>query len=82
VLNTRLHGYEIDVLFPEERLIVELDGWDFHQTRDAFELDRERDAHALEQGLATVRVTKDRIDETPDREAARLHRILESRRAA
>jgi putative AbiEi antitoxin of type IV toxin-antitoxin system/uncharacterized protein DUF559 len=79
LINAPLNGYEVDALFPEHRLIVELDGWDYHQTRDAFEHDRERDAHALAAGLPTVRITKHRINTTPDREAARLRKILASR---
>ncbi len=47
VTNTYLFGYEVDALFPVERVIVELDGRRFHGN--------------------------------PDREARRLHKILEAR---
>ena len=33
--NTYLFGYEVDVLFPRERVIVEVDGREFHSDRDA-----------------------------------------------
>jgi very-short-patch-repair endonuclease len=79
-LNTVVHGYEVDALFEAERLIVELDGWDFHNDRGAFEDDRERDATMLLYGIATIRITKRRFDQDPEREAARLHAILEHRR--
>jgi very-short-patch-repair endonuclease len=78
-MNAPLSGYEVDALFPEHRLIVELDGWRYHRTRQSFERDRERDAHALASGFPTVRITKQRIDATPDREAARLRKILAAR---
>jgi very-short-patch-repair endonuclease len=79
-LNHMLHGYEVDAYFEAERLIVECDGWKFHNDRQAFEDDRERDAVMLEHGVATVRLTKRRLRSRPEREAARLHAILGSRR--
>jgi very-short-patch-repair endonuclease len=57
-------------------LIVELDGWEFHKDRQAFEDDRERDAENLRVGVATMRMTRDRFDNSPAREAARLTQIL------
>jgi len=78
-LNTTVHGYEVDAFFPEQRLIVELDGWDFHRTRQAFETDRERDAHMLAHGIVTVRITKERLRERPGPEAARLRALLAAR---
>jgi hypothetical protein len=81
-LNTTVAGYEVDAYFGDERLIVELDSWEFHKDRSAFEGDRERDAATLALGIATVRITWERLIGEPEREAARLHKILELRRAA
>lgn len=75
-----LHGHEVDAYFEAARLVVECDGWDFHNDRQAFEDDRERDATMLLHGLATVRLTKRRLRRQPEREAARLHAIIDSRR--
>jgi len=75
-INIDLARKQADVYFPEHGLIVELDGWDFHNTRQAFEDDRERDAENLRHGRSTIRITRERFDTTPDREAARLHEIL------
>jgi hypothetical protein len=80
-INVYVHGHEVDAFFPEHNLIVELDGWETHQTRTAFEEDRDRDANNLAHGLSTVRITRDRVTHSPDNEAARLRRIL-SREAA
>jgi hypothetical protein len=80
LVNTVVNGREVDVLFPEHRVIVEVDGWDTHRTRAAFEDDRDRDAEQLMAGLVTVRVTSDRMKAAPAREAARLHAILDRRR--
>jgi len=79
-VNTTVCGYEVDALFATERLIVELDGWDFHQGRDAFERDRRRDADTLAGGFATVRITWERMATSPREEAERLRTILERRR--
>ena len=38
--NARLHGYEVDLLWREEGLAVEVDGYDAHSGRVAFERDR------------------------------------------
>lgn len=80
ITNTHVHGYEVDALFPEERVIVELDGAEFHLDRDAFESDRDRDAALLALGYVTVRITWERLKQRPAREADRLRKILEARR--
>ncbi len=79
-VNVRVAGHEADAYFRAERVIVECDGWAFHRDRTAFESDRDRDADALALGIATVRVTRQRLDARPDREADRLDRILANRR--
>jgi hypothetical protein len=75
-------GREADAFFAVERLIVEIDGYGVHSGRVSFEDDRDKDAEMLAVGLPTVRVTEERIDNDPAREAARLHRILERLRRA
>jgi hypothetical protein len=81
LVNTYVLGHEADVLFPEHRVIVELDGWDFHSDRGAFESDRDRDADRLAAGFLTVRITTERFETAPAREADRLHKILRTRAA-
>jgi hypothetical protein len=61
-------------------VIVELDGLEFHSDRATFERDRERDAAHLALGLLTVRITWPWLNGEPDREAARLYKILATRR--
>jgi very-short-patch-repair endonuclease len=80
VTNTYLFGYEIDVLYPRERVIVELDGYQFHSDRQSFEHDRERDVVMLEAGFITVRITDERMSQQPEHEAQRLDAILAPRR--
>jgi very-short-patch-repair endonuclease/predicted transcriptional regulator of viral defense system len=78
-VNTRVVGHEADIFFPDHRLVVELDGYEFHSPRDQFESDRDRDADLLAAGIATVRITWERLTWKPSREAARLNAILEER---
>ena len=79
-MNALVCGYEVDALFPEEKVIVELDGWAYHSSRASFEGDRARDADTLAGGFETVRITKERYERHAEREAARLRRILARRR--
>ena len=67
------------MFYPEATLIVELDGLEFHDDQDAFRDDRERDTENLKQGLATMRLTKDRLELTPGYEADRLMEIYNRR---
>jgi hypothetical protein len=78
--NAKLGPYEADIYYARERVIVELDGWDFHRTKAAFEHDRERDAYMLAREIVTVRITRDRLTKAPAKEAQRLIAILNSRR--
>lgn len=75
-LNTRIAGYEVDALFRAHKVIVELDGWDVHRTKAAFERDRERDASTLAAGYRTLRITWERLQNQGGREARRLRTIL------
>ncbi len=43
LVNATLGPYEIDFLWPAERVAAETDGWTYHGHRDAFERDRARD---------------------------------------
>jgi very-short-patch-repair endonuclease len=53
--------YEVDALWPDRKLIVELDGWQAHGTHDAFERDRERDLTLTAHGYRVVRLTWQRM---------------------
>ncbi len=50
-------GIEVDLLWPEHRLVVELDGWRVHGTFAAFHADRSRDAQLQLAGYRVVRLT-------------------------
>jgi hypothetical protein len=79
-INPAENGNTVDAYFEVERVIVEVDGWDTHRTKRAFEADRERDAANLDTDIITVRLTHERMTASPEREARRLGRILARRR--
>ncbi len=64
--NAHVNGYEVDLLWPEQRLIVEVDGFAFHSTRKAFERDRARDAQLQAAGYRVLRITWRQIQDEPE----------------
>jgi very-short-patch-repair endonuclease len=56
-VNVRIDRFEVDFLWRPQRLIVEVDGWESHGTRSAFEEDRARDARLKMLGYGVVRFT-------------------------
>jgi predicted transcriptional regulator of viral defense system len=74
--NVLVDGDEVDALWPGARLIVELDSWEFHAHRNAFETDRSRDTDHLLAGYRTIRVTHRRLSLEPDRLAAQIRALL------
>jgi very-short-patch-repair endonuclease len=79
LINTKISRYVVDVLFPDEKVIVELDSWQFHSSRSSFRRDRQRDAELLALGYVTVRITWERLADEPDQVVAELRTILASR---
>jgi len=59
--NAHVGPYEVDVLFPAQKGIVELDDIHTHRTAHAFQRDRERDATLVAQGYRTLRFTHRRV---------------------
>ena len=82
VLNALVLGVEVDVLFPRERVIVELDGRRFHDTDQRFEADRARDARLVAAGYVVLRFTYRRLREEPLAVIAELAAALSRRVAA
>lgn len=81
-VNARIAGYEVDFLWRDERLVVEVDGYAFHSGRRAFERDRLRDADLQAIGFRVVRVTWRQIVDEPEALIARLAQALAVARAA
>jgi very-short-patch-repair endonuclease len=64
--------YQVDCLWPEARLIAELDGWRSHGTKRAFGKDRKRDRRLGADGYRVVRITEEQIRTEPAQLAADL----------
>jgi hypothetical protein len=75
-LSVRDRFYEIDCLWEDRRVAIELDGGGAHRTTKAFHDDRERDRILTAEGFTTARITWDHIQDTPDQVASDLQRIL------
>ena len=75
-VNARVHGYEVDLLWPAERLAVEIDGWDAHSGRVAFERDRLKVATLAANGTRVVPITGRQIRDDPVGVVRRLGRAL------
>jgi len=74
--NITLLGYLVDAVWPEQRLVLEVDGYAFHGHRAAFERDRRRDAALIAAGYRVIRVTWRQLTEEPLRVAAVLAQAL------
>jgi very-short-patch-repair endonuclease len=61
--NVLIEGIEVDCAWPEKRLVVELDSFEYHRTRAKFERDRQRDRKLIAAGWIVIRVTWRDLDE-------------------
>jgi very-short-patch-repair endonuclease/predicted transcriptional regulator of viral defense system len=74
--NTALGPYEPDALWPDARLVVELDSYAIHTTRQAFESDRARDRALQTMGYRVVRITWRQLRTDPHAIAGQLRALL------
>jgi predicted transcriptional regulator of viral defense system len=77
--NVFVLGHEVDALWPAAGLAVELDSFEYHRHRAAFERDRARDIAFMTAGYRVIRVTDRRLDREADVLAEQLRGLLESR---
>ena len=81
LVNTDVAGHEVDILFAPERLIIEIDGWEYHRDKLRFRRDRRRDAATLQAGYETLRLTDDQLERRNwPATAALIERHLDRRR--
>jgi very-short-patch-repair endonuclease len=80
--NVLVEGYLVDAHWPGTRVIVELDSWEFHHTRTAFEADRERSAALGAAGYTVIPVTWRRLHQEPEAVAAQIRGLLDRTRIA
>jgi hypothetical protein len=77
-LSVGEHRYQVDCLWPEARLVGELDGFKSHGTKRAFRKDRKRDRRLGAAGFHVIRITEDQILDEPTDVAADLLTLLAS----
>jgi very-short-patch-repair endonuclease len=81
LVGRRLNGFTVDFLWPDQRLILEVDGHDTHGDRLAFEEDRRRDQIQTAAGHTVVRVTWRQLTQEPMAVTARIAQALALRGA-
>jgi very-short-patch-repair endonuclease len=79
-VNMPIGGYDVDFLWLDRRLVVEVDGWGSHRTRSAFEADRARDVKLKLLGYEVVRFTWRQITDRPAEVASALRKLLRADR--
>lgn len=80
--NVPLHGFVVDFLWPNARLVVEIDGYQWHSTRSAWQRDRRKDAVLQANGYLVIRLSWEDITQEPLAVIARIVRALSERLAA
>jgi very-short-patch-repair endonuclease len=68
--------FQVDCLWPDQRQIVELDGWQGHKTRTAFREDRARDRRLRVAGYGVTRLTWNQLEDEPESVAFDLRVLL------
>lgn len=76
--NLRVGRFELDAVWPRERVVVEIDGYAFHRSRVRFEVDRRKDAWLMAKGYRVIRLTWRQLTEHPIRTAVQVGRALEA----
>lgn len=74
--NVLVEGALVDFVWPEQKVIVEIDGFGFHTTHEAFENDRRRDTELQKRGWRVLRITYRRLHEEPDAVIADVRHML------
>jgi predicted transcriptional regulator of viral defense system/very-short-patch-repair endonuclease len=75
-------GYELDVYWPDLDFGIELDTYETHGTRDAFERDHDRDLALIMAGIETIRISERQFLRAPDAIAAYVATLLRRARAS
>lgn len=79
-MNFNAHGYELDAYWPDLRFAVELDLFETHGSRAAFERDRLRHEELKLLGIEMIRITRPRLQREPEAVLGNLAALLDRRR--
>lgn len=81
VLDGTRRVAEVDLAWPEQKLCVEFDGWEYHGTREGFVSDRARDRALVPLGWSVLRFPWHEVVREPDAFIEEVVRVYESRAA-
>ena len=76
-VNVRVDRFVVDFLWAEQQLVVEVDGWESHGTRSAFETDRARDIRLRLLGYEVARFTWRQLASESQRVATSIRALLQ-----
>ncbi|HEX6454984.1 MAG TPA: type IV toxin-antitoxin system AbiEi family antitoxin domain-containing protein [Solirubrobacterales bacterium] len=68
--NVKLGRYEVDFLWRDRDVVVEVDSWIYHRGSVAFHEDRVRDLELRSRGFTVLRFSEEQVDEEPERVVA------------
>jgi very-short-patch-repair endonuclease len=77
ISNVKIAGWEVDFLWPEQRVVLEFDSYAFHGHRAAFERDRRKDMALRDTGYTVIRITARQLRDQPFALIAHIARALE-----
>jgi very-short-patch-repair endonuclease len=75
-MNVVVEGEPVDCAWNDQKLVLELDGYGYHNTKRSFEDDRRRDAKLQLRGWRVIRVTYDRLQADGPQVVADVRRML------
>jgi len=64
-VNQMVCGFEVDCLWPDQRVVIELDGFEFHRGRMSFDRDANRDFVLKQAGYRVTRLTHTLVKNDP-----------------
>ena len=76
VRNYQLIDYEVDFCWPELKVIVEVDSYQYHLGKASFDRDRAKDAALEARGYTVLRFTAKQIEDEPLAVIARIAAVL------
>jgi very-short-patch-repair endonuclease len=77
--NFPVGPYEVDIAFPDQRVVIEIDGWAFHSNHEAFQKDRKRQNWLALRGWQVLRFTWLDLTAHPGRVRAEIRAAISAR---
>ncbi len=74
--------FELDFAYPDRRVDIEIDGWEFHSDRRSFEHDRRRDTMLRTAGWTVLRFTWRQVNAEPAWVTTSIREVLQVARVA